>query len=183
MRFAASETLPDVVVVEPLVHEDARGYLAETWRADAFAAAGIDAEFVQDNRSVSRRGCLRGLHYQVRRPQGKLVQVVAGRVYDVAVDLRRASPTFGRSFGLWLTPEPPRLLWIPPGFAHGFYVASESATLVYKCTELYSPEDSRVLRWDDPELGIEWPLAGSEPPLLSPADAAGTPLAEAECFS
>ncbi len=172
--------LPDVLLAEPKVFGDARGFFLESWNAKAFAEAGITAAFVQDNHSRSPRGVLRGLHYQIRQPQGKLVRVVAGEVFDVAVDLRRSAPTFGRWAGERLSAENKRMLWIPPGFAHGFLVLSESADFLYKTTDYYAPEHERVLAWNDPELGIKWPLAGT--PTLSARDAAGTRLRDAEAF-
>ncbi|GIK85792.1 MAG: dTDP-4-dehydrorhamnose 3,5-epimerase [Betaproteobacteria bacterium] len=173
--------IPDVAVVEPQVHGDARGFFMESWNRRAFAAAGLDVDFVQDNHSRSRRGVLRGLHYQIRHPQGKLVRVVAGEVFDVAVDLRRASPTFGRAVGVRLSEANRRMLWIPPGFAHGFLVLSEWVDFLYKATDYYHPEHDRTLRWDDPALAIDWPLDGLEP-TVSAKDAAGVPLARAEAY-
>jgi dTDP-4-dehydrorhamnose 3,5-epimerase len=181
LRFTTTE-LPDIVLVEPVVHGDSRGSFMETWREDLFAAAGITVPFVQDNQSRSMRGVLRGLHYQIRRPQGKLVRVIRGRVFDVAVDLRRSSPTFGRWAGVELDARRPSLLWVPPGFAHGFYVLSDVAEFVYKCTDYYAPEHERCIRWDDPAVGVAWPLPDGEPPELSEKDKAGLPLAEAEVF-
>jgi dTDP-4-dehydrorhamnose 3,5-epimerase len=173
--------IPDVVLIEPKVFGDARGFFVETWHAARFADAGLACQFVQDNHSRSAGGVLRGLHYQVERPQGKLVRVVSGEVFDVAVDLRRSSPTFGRWVGELLTAASHRELWVPPGFAHGFFVTSDSADLVYKCTNYYAPEHERTLRWDDPELMIDWPLAG-RPPVLSSKDAAGLLLRHAPTF-
>lgn len=174
--------IPDVVVVRPRVHRDGRGFFLETWSSRVFAAAGIEAEFVQDNHSRSTRGSLRGLHYQTPSPQGKLVRVVTGRVFDVAVDLRRDSPTCGRWVGVWLSADDHAMLWVPAGFAHGFYVASEVADFVYKCTDFYAPEHEHTLRWDDPEVGIEWPLIDGRPPVVSPKDAAGADLVQAVLF-
>jgi dTDP-4-dehydrorhamnose 3,5-epimerase len=173
--------LPDVLLVEPKVFGDARGFFLESWNAKSFAEAGIPAAFVQDNHSRSPRGVLRGLHYQIRQPQGKLVRVVSGEVFDVAVDLRRASPTFGRWVGERLSADNKRMLWIPPGFAHGFLVLSESADFLYKTTDYYAPEHERVIAWNDPDLGIRWPLAGT--PTLSARDAAGARLNDAEHFA
>jgi dTDP-4-dehydrorhamnose 3,5-epimerase len=173
--------IADVLLIEPKVFGDPRGFFLESWNAKAFAEAGIPAAFVQDNHSRSPRGVLRGLHYQIRQPQGKLVRVVAGEVFDVAVDLRRASPTFGRWVGERLSADNKRMLWIPPGFAHGFLVLSESADFLYKTTDYYAPEHERVLAWNDPELGVKWPLAGT--PTLSARDAAGTRLRDAEVFA
>jgi dTDP-4-dehydrorhamnose 3,5-epimerase len=174
--------IPEVVVIEPAVHGDARGYFLESWHAARYAEAGIGLPFVQDNHSRSVRGTLRGLHYQVVRPQGKLVRVVSGAIFDVAVDLRRASATFGRWVGTALSDENRRQLWVPPGFAHGFYVTSGSADVLYKCTEYYAREHERTLRWDDPEIGIVWPLADGCAPLLSPKDAAGLAFEEAPSY-
>jgi dTDP-4-dehydrorhamnose 3,5-epimerase len=182
MNFTPT-AIPDVVLVEPKIFGDQRGFFAETWEARKFAAAGIDAGFVQDNHSRSARGVLRGLHYQLEQPQGKLVRVAAGEVYDVAVDLRRSSPTFGRWVAERLSAENHRMLWIPPGFAHGFLVISEYADFVYKCTNFYHPASERTLLWNDATLGIEWPLEPGETPALSPKDAAGSALAAAETYA
>jgi dTDP-4-dehydrorhamnose 3,5-epimerase len=176
------QSIPDLVVVEPRVFGDHRGFFMETWHRGRFADAGITAQFVQDNHSRSARHTLRGLHYQYRRPQGKLVRVVSGAVADVAVDLRRSSPTFGRHVVARLDAERHEELWIPPGFAHGFLVLSESAELVYKCTELYDPSDEHTIRWDDPDLAIAWPLPPGVTPVLSDKDAAGAAFRVADCF-
>ena len=175
-------SVPDVIVVEPRVFGDARGFFMESWNRQAFAQAGLDVDFVQDNHSRSRRGVLRGLHYQIVAPQGKLVRVTSGAVYDVAVDLRRSAPTFGRAVGLELSEANQRMLWIPPGFAHGFLVLSESADFLYKTTDYYRPEHERALKWNDPALGIDWPLQGIEP-IVSGKDAAGIPLRDAEVYA
>jgi dTDP-4-dehydrorhamnose 3,5-epimerase len=172
--------IPDVMVIEPVVRRDARGFFVEVWHEERYRSAGIDRPFVQDNHSRSSRGTLRGLHYQVQQPQGKLVRVAQGEVFDVAVDMRRSSPTFGRWVSAVLTGDNHHQLWIPPGFAHGFYVLSESADLLYKCTELYAPDHDRALKWDDPDVGVEWPLSGT--PLLSAKDQAGTPLRHADTY-
>ena len=172
--------IPDVLVVEPRVFGDQRGFFFESWNRSALREAGIDADFVQDNHSRSARGVLRGLHYQIRHPQGKLVRVVAGEVFDVAVDLRRGSPTFGRHVAITLSAENKRMLWVPPGFAHGFCVTSESADFLYKTTDYWHPEHERTLLWSDPALGIAWPVDGA--PLVAVKDAAGTPLATAELY-
>jgi len=173
--------IPDVLVIEPKVFGDARGFFFESFNARTFRdATGRDEPFVQDNHSRSARGVLRGLHYQIRQPQGKLVRVVRGAVFDVAVDLRRASPTFGRWTGVELSEDNHRQLWVPPGFAHGFVVLSESADFLYKTTEYYAPEHERCLKWDDPAVGIDWPLAGE--PLLSAKDRDGKSLAACEVF-
>jgi dTDP-4-dehydrorhamnose 3,5-epimerase len=173
--------IPDVIVIEPRVFGDARGFFCESWNRRAFAEAGLDLDFVQDNHSRSRKGVLRGLHYQVHRPQGKLVRAVAGAVYDVAVDLRRSSPTFGRHVGVELTEDNHRMLWVPPGFAHGFLVLSDSADFLYKTTDYWFPEHERTLRWDDATVGIAWPLDGA--PTLAAKDAAGLALGDAETYA
>jgi dTDP-4-dehydrorhamnose 3,5-epimerase len=173
--------IPGVLVIEPVIRADARGFFVEVWHEQRYRSAGIDLSFVQDNHSRSGRGTLRGLHYQVQHAQGKLVRVAAGEVFDVAVDLRRSAPTFGRWVSTVLSGENHRQIWIPPGFAHGFYVMSESADLLYKCTDLYAPQYDRTLQWDDPEVGVEWPLSGTVP-LLSPKDQAGVPLRDAEVY-
>jgi len=173
--------IPDVMLIEPTVHEDARGFFYESYhQARLEAVLGRPLRFVQDNHSRSARGVLRGLHYQIRQPQAKLVRVVAGEVFDVAVDLRRGSPTFGRWTGSTLSAANRRQLWIPEGFAHGFLVLSDAAEVLYKASDYYAPEHERCLLWNDPALGVPWPLRG--PPVLSPRDAAGVPLARAEAF-
>ncbi len=181
MKVVASE-IPDVLIFEPTVHGDNRGYFVETWREDTFREAGCEQVFVQDNQSSSGRGVLRGLHYQIKQPQGKLVRVIAGRVFDVAVDLRRSSPTFGRWAGAELSAENNRLLWVPPGFGHGFYVLSDEAEFVYKCTDYYAPEHERIIRFDDPAIGIDWPLRQGVDTVMSDKDLAGNTLAESEVF-
>lgn len=181
MKFIETR-IPDVVIVEPTVFGDERGFFMETWERRKFAAAGLDSEFVQDNHSRSVRGTLRGLHYQIEQPQGKLVRVTRGAVFDVAVDVRRSSPTFGQWVGVELSAENKRQLWVPPRFAHGFYVTSEVAEFQYKCTDFYAPEHERSIRWDDPELAIEWPLVEGGEPLLSDKDRAGLALADAEVY-
>jgi dTDP-4-dehydrorhamnose 3,5-epimerase len=172
--------IPDVLLIEPRVFEDERGFFFESWNARAFEAAGIEATFVQDNHSRSRRGVLRGLHYQIEHAQGKLVRCVAGAVFDVAVDLRRSSPTFGRAVGATLSADDHRMLWVPPGFAHGFVVLSDAADFLYKTTDYYYPEHERTLLWNDPALAIDWPLVGA--PRLNAKDAAGTLLAGADVY-
>jgi dTDP-4-dehydrorhamnose 3,5-epimerase len=167
-------SLPGVQVVEPTVHGDARGYFFEAFHAAKYAAAGIEATFVQSNVSRSARGVLRGLHYQYPNPQGKLVTVLEGEVYDVAVDIRPASPSFGRWTGVMLTADNKRQLWIPEGFAHGFCVVSEAATFMYQCTRLYDPAADAAIAWDDPSIGIDWPLSQ---PLLSDKDTRAPRLA------
>lgn len=165
-----STTLPGVVLLELTAHGDHRGRFLETFQRDRYAAHGITDEFVQDNFSSSRRGTLRGLHYQRKRPQGKLVHVTRGEVFDVAVDVRPDSPTFGQSFGTLLSATNHRQMWIPPGFAHGFLVTSEEADFAYKVTEIYDPTDEYVIAWDDPDLAIPWPLSDTAP-ILSSRDA------------
>ena len=174
--------LPGVKLIEPRVFGDDRGFFLESWNARSFADAGLDLTFVQDNHSRSARGVLRGLHYQRKNPQGKLVRVTAGAVFDVAVDVRRSSPHFGRWVGYELSDANKRMLWVPPGFAHGFVVLSDSADFLYKCTQLYDGSDDRGVRWDDPAIGIDWPLAGMTPQ-LSGKDAAAPLLADAEVFA
>ena len=174
--------LEGVRLIEPRVFGDERGFFLESFNARDFEAAGLPGAFVQDNHSRSARGVLRGLHYQIQRPQGKLVRVVAGAVFDVAVDLRRSSPTFGRWWGTEISAENRRMLWVPPGFAHGFCVTSDSADFLYKCTELWAPEHERSLAWDDPALGIEWPLPGGTPPTLAAKDAAAPTLDACETY-
>ena len=165
-------SLPDVLVVKVNVHADERGYFMETWHERRFAEAGIDLPFVQDNYSRSARNTLRGLHYQVEQAQGKLVRVLEGEAFDVAVDVRRSSATFGQWTGHVLSADNREALWIPPGFAHGFLALSENVGLAYKCTDFYAPEYERVIRWDDPQLAIAWPLPEGSEPILSPRDAA-----------
>jgi dTDP-4-dehydrorhamnose 3,5-epimerase len=169
-------------LIEPQVFGDSRGFFMETWQAEKFAAAGIGAEFVQDNHSRSKQWTLRGLHLQVAHAQGKLVRVAAGSVYDVVVDLRKRSPTFGAWWGVELSAETYRMLWVPPGLAHGILVTSPSADFLYKCTDFYSPADERTLAWDDPTLGITWPLPGKIAPILSAKDTQGKSFAEVEKF-
>jgi dTDP-4-dehydrorhamnose 3,5-epimerase len=173
--------IPDVVLVKPKVFGDARGWFFESWERRKFAAAGFDIDFVQDNYSRSVQHTLRGLHYQIQRPQGKLVRVTQGEVFDVAVDLRRSSPSFGRHVAAILSADNKQQLWIPPGFAHGFYVLSETAEFFYKCTDYYAPEHERTLSWNDPRLAIPWPL-GKEAPILSPKDQQGRVLSDADAY-
>jgi dTDP-4-dehydrorhamnose 3,5-epimerase len=174
--------IPDVLILEPKVIGDERGFFLESYNKRTFRdATGLDVEFVQDNHSSSKRGVLRGLHYQVHQPQGKLVRVIAGEVFDVTVDLRRSSRTFGKAVAARLDAASKRMVWIPPGFAHGFLVLSERAELLYKATHFYAAEHDRSLLWSDPALGIRWPLEAQ--PILSPKDVAAPPLARAELFS
>jgi dTDP-4-dehydrorhamnose 3,5-epimerase len=178
----APTALPEVKIIEPRAIGDARGFFLESWNARAFAEAGIDADFVQDNHSRSARGVLRGLHYQVAQPQGKLVRVVAGSAFDIAVDIRRSSPRFGQWAGVELSAANMRMLWIPPGFAHGFLALEDGTDFLYKCTDYYAPEHDRTILWSDPALAIAWPLDAVGEPLVSPKDAAGALLAEAEVY-
>jgi dTDP-4-dehydrorhamnose 3,5-epimerase len=173
--------LPEVVLVEPRIFEDARGLTYESYNRRSFReATGVDVEFVQDNRSRSAKNVIRGLHYQLGRPQGKLVGVLCGEIFDVAVDLRRSSPTFGKWASFELSASTPRCAWIPPGFAHGFLALSNNVEVLYKMSEFWAPAHERVIRWDDPEIGIPWPLAGA--PILSKRDAEAPRLAQAEVF-
>lgn len=172
--------IPDVLVLEPKVFADARGSFMETWSAPLFEGLGIRAQFVQDNQSRSGRNVLRGLHYQIRQAQGKLVRAVAGAIFDVAVDLRRSSKSFGKWVGMRLDAESRRMAWIPPGFAHGFVVLGDVAEVLYKATDYYAPEHDRTLLWNDPALGIAWPLSGE--PVLSDKDRRGVPLARADTY-
>jgi dTDP-4-dehydrorhamnose 3,5-epimerase len=181
MKFQ-STPINDVVLIEPQVFGDARGYFLETWQAKKFAAAGIDATFVQDNHSRSSRWTLRGLHFQSAHAQGKLVRVTAGSAFDVVVDLRRSSPTFGKWWGVELSADNHLMLWVPPGLAHGILVTSQNADFLYKCTELYSPAHERSLAWNDPALAIAWPLPSGTMPILSAKDGQGTPFAAIETF-
>lgn len=172
MKFTET-SLPGVILIEPRVFGDTRGFFMETYRADAFKANGIDETFVQDNHSRSARGVLRGLHYQEPHPQGKLVRCTRGALFDVAVDIRRGSPSFGKWYGVTLSDENKAMLWIPPGFAHGFCTLADETDLVYKTTEIYRPEYDRAILWNDPEIAIEWPVAD---PILSAKDTAAPPL-------
>jgi dTDP-4-dehydrorhamnose 3,5-epimerase len=179
---AVPTAIPDVLIFEPQVFGDERGFLLVSFNAENFRdATGSDITFVQDNHSRSRRGVLRGLHYQIKQPQGKLVRVVTGRVFDVAVDVRKSSPTFGRWVGVELSADNHRLLWIPPGFAHGFLVLSDTADFLYKMTDVYAPEHERTIDWNDPAIGIVWPVEGE--PVLSAKDKVGVALGEAEVFA
>jgi dTDP-4-dehydrorhamnose 3,5-epimerase len=174
--------IPDVLILEPKVFGDERGFFLETYNKKAFRdATGLEVEFVQDNHSSSKRGVLRGLHYQIRQPQGKIVRVTAGEVFDVAVDLRCSSPTFGKAVTVRLDAASKRMAWIPPGFAHGFLVVSDHVEFMYKTTDFYAPQHERTLLWNDPALGIRWPLEGE--PTLADKDRRGAPLRAAETFS
>jgi len=181
MKFI-STAIPDLLLIEPKVFRDERGFFMETYQQRLFVEAGLPDNFVQDNHSGSHKGILRGLHYQVSQPQGKLVRAVVGEVFDVAVDLRKSSPTFGRWVGARLSAENKRIFWIPPGFGHGYYVLSDWAEFVYKTTDFYAPEFERTILWNDPQIGIEWPLLDGNTPLLSSKDAAGKLLSQAQVF-
>ena len=178
---AIATSISEVLILEPKVFGDARGFFFESFNQKAFQdATGVNASFVQDNHSRSVKGVLRGLHYQIRQPQGKLVRVVRGSAYDVVVDLRKSSSTFGRWVGVELSEDNQLQLWVPPGFAHGFLVTTDSADFLYKATDYYAPEHERCIAWDDPEIGIEWPIDGA--PSLSAKDQAGVKLVNAELF-
>lgn len=181
MKFTPT-SIPDVLLIEPKVHGDERGFFMETYQAQHFSKAGILDTFIQDNHSGSRQYTLRGLHYQIQQAQGKLVRVGTGEVYDVAVDIRRSSPTFGVWEGVHLSAQNKLQLWIPPGFAHGFYVLSDWAELIYKSTDYYAPQWERTILWNDPEIGIEWPLLNGQDPILSTRDTQGPLLSEADLF-
>ena len=175
--------LPGCFILEPVIHGDDRGFFMESWNRTTFRSLGIDLEFVQDNHSRSSHGVLRGIHYQIGKPQGKLVRVTQGSVFDVAVDIRRESPYFGKWTGVELSAENKRMMWVPPGFGHAFLVLSDTADFQYKCTELYIPECDRGVRWNDPEIGIEWPEVGVDGPSLSDKDRSLPFLAHAELDS
>jgi dTDP-4-dehydrorhamnose 3,5-epimerase len=181
MQFILT-SIPDVILIELKAIGDYRGYFMETFHSSLFAEAGISNHFVQDNHSGSQFGTLRGLHYQIRQAQGKLVRVVVGEIFDVAVDIRRSSPTFGQWVGMKLSAENKRQLWVPPGFAHGFYVLSDWAELIYKATDFYAPEWERSILWSDPLLGIEWPILPDTEPILSEKDQRASLLADADLF-
>lgn len=174
--------LEPVKIIEPKVFGDDRGFFLESWNRQIFEDHGLPGHFVQDNHSRSSQGVLRGLHYQIRNPQGKLVRVTRGEVFDVAVDMRKSSPQFGKWVGVLLSESNKRQLWVPEGFAHGFYVVSESADFQYKCTDYYSPEFERSLLWNDPAVGVEWPIDGNTQPLLAAKDAAALPLDQCDTF-
>jgi dTDP-4-dehydrorhamnose 3,5-epimerase len=173
-------SIPEVVLVKPRIFGDERGFFLESWNAAKFAAGGVDVRFVQDNHSRSTRSTLRGLHYQVQKPQGKLVRVTSGSAFDVAVDIRRSSPTFGKWIGIELSAVNRHMLWVPEGFAHGFLALEEGTEFQYKCTDYYAPEHERVIAWNDPDLAIQWPLRAGESPTLSPRDAAAGSFRAAE---
>jgi dTDP-4-dehydrorhamnose 3,5-epimerase len=181
MKFIAQK-IPDVLLIEPKIIGDARGFFLETYREELFAEAGITARFIQDNHSLSQKGVLRGLHYQIRHPQGKLMRVIVGEIFDVAVDIRKSSPSFGQWVGVYLSEQNKNQLWIPPGFAHGFYVISESAEVTYKVDDQYAPEWERSILWNDPEIGIEWPITNGSTPSMSQKDIEAVPLKQADLF-
>jgi dTDP-4-dehydrorhamnose 3,5-epimerase len=180
MRFI-STTIPDVIVIEPKVFADERGFFLESYQKRLFSETGIPFDFIQDNHSKSQQGVLRGLHYQIQQAQGKLVRVITGEIFDVAVDIRKHSPTFGKWVGDYLSAENKKMLWVPAGFAHGFYVTSPTAEVLYKTTDYYAPQWERSIIWNDPTINIDWPIDGTTP-ILSPKDATGKLLTEAELF-
>ncbi|MBV1883622.1 MAG: dTDP-4-dehydrorhamnose 3,5-epimerase [Pseudomonadales bacterium] len=181
MKFTPT-SIPEIIVIEPTVFGDERGYFMETWTQSKFAEGGITAQFVQDNHSKSQQGVLRGLHYQISNAQGKLVRVLKGEVFDVAVDMRKSSPSYGQWVGETLSEENKKMMWVPPGFAHGFYVLSEEAEFVYKCTDYYAPEYERSVLWNDLDIGIEWPLIPGKAPQLSAKDQAGLRFKDAQPY-
>ena len=174
--------IPDVKLIEPKVFGDDRGFFMETWNEKTFREAGINATFVQDNHSRSVKNTLRGLHYQIKHPQGKLVHVTRGEVFDVAVDIRKNSPTFGQWVGEYLSEQNNRILWVPPGFAHGFLVTSDTADFQYKCTDFYAPEHERAIHWADEDLAIEWPISDNAKPIVSQKDEQAVSFAQAEKY-
>ncbi len=177
MIFSPSPILPEVIIIEPDIFPDERGYFMETYHQEKFTGGGIDIRFVQDNQSMSARGTLRGLHYQIKRPQGKLVRVLLGEVFDVSVDIRRSSPNFGKWFGITLSADNKKGIYIPPNFAHGFCVLTDKAEFFYKCTDFYEPDYERAIRWDDQDLAIDWPIRD---PILAEKDATCPSLKDAE---
>lgn len=180
MKFTPTK-IPDVMLIAPSIFQDERGFFFESYQKQHFIEAGIPSEFVQDNHSKSSQGVLRGLHYQMRQPQGKLVRVITGEIFDVAVDIRRYSNTFGKWVGDYLSATNRKMLWVPPGFAHGFYVTSPTAEILYKTTDYYAPEWERTILWNDPTIQVDWPMQNT-PPILSTKDAMGKPFHEAEVF-
>lgn len=182
MKFIEA-TIPGILIIEPIVFSDKRGFFFESFQAQRFAEAGIENVFVQDNHSKSNLGTLRGLHYQIQQPQGKLVRVISGKVFDVAVDLRKSKPTFGQWEGIYISADNKLQVWIPPGFAHGFYVLSEWAEVVYKTTSYYAPQHERTLIWNDPKIGINWPIIENQLPTLSTKDQQGKLLDEADTYT
>jgi dTDP-4-dehydrorhamnose 3,5-epimerase len=183
MMSVIETALSEVKIIEPKVFGDERGFFLESWNAGRFAEAGLPTSFVQDNHSRSARGVLRGLHYQLVNPQGKLVRVVSGRAFDVAVDIRASSPTFGHWIGIELSAANKRMFWVPPGFAHGFLSLEDGTDFLYKCTDFYAPEHERSILWSDPAIGIDWPEVESSELKLSPRDTAGVPLVDAEVYA
>ena len=181
MRFLPTD-IPEIILLEPEIMSDDRGFFMETYQAIRFAEAGIPVNFVQDNVSGSHRGILRGLHYQIQHPQAKLIRVICGEIFDVAVDIRRSSPTFGKWTGIHLSSQNKRQIYIPTGFAHGFYVLSEWSEVFYKASDYYNPKWERTLIWNDKTLGIQWPLLGGDSPFLSAKDTRGLPLSQADLF-
>lgn len=177
MIFSPCPILPEVIIIEPDIFTDERGYFMETYHQEKFTGGGLDIRFVQDNQSMSARGTIRGLHYQIKRPQGKMVRVLLGEVFDVSVDIRRSSPNFGKWFGIILSANNKKAIYIPPNFAHGFCVLTERAEFFYKCTDFYNPDYDRAIRWDDPDLAIDWPI---KEPILSEKDANCPLLKDAE---
>ena len=180
MKFTSTK-IPDVVLIEPNIFQDERGFFFESYQKKQFSEAGINEVFVQDNHSKSLHGILRGLHYQVQQPQGKLIRVIAGEIFDVAVDIRKNSPTFGLWAGEYLSSKNKNMLWVPVGFAHGFYVTSPEAEVIYKTTDYYAPQWECTIQWNDPTIHIDWPLLGAEP-ILSSRDSAGKPFSDAEVY-
>ena len=175
-------TIPDILIFEPKVFGDERGFFMESFQAHFFEEHGLPSHFVQDNHSGSRKGILRGLHYQIQQPQGKLVRVISGEIFDVAVDIRKSSPTFGTWVGASLSSQNRLMIWVPAGFAHGFYVLSDWAEIVYKTTDYYAPQWERSILWNDPDLAIPWPISNQQPPVLSQKDANGSLLRDADTF-
>ncbi|MFH2060543.1 MAG: dTDP-4-dehydrorhamnose 3,5-epimerase [Pseudomonadota bacterium] len=175
-------SIPDVILIEPAVFGDHRGFFMETFRQDVFNEHVTPTIFVQENHSNSSQGILRGLHYQIKHPQGKIVRVISGKVFDVAVDIRKSSPSFGKWIGTTLSAENKKMLWVPPGFAHGFYVLSNEAEFTYKCTDYYAPEHERSILWNDPDIAIDWPIIPGSTPILSEKDKNGLTLKTAEVF-
>jgi len=175
--------IPDIILIQPRVFGDHRGFFMETFRDDEFRKNVVDITFVQDNHSKSTQSILRGLHYQIKQPQGKLVRVISGEVFDVAVDIRKSSPFFGKWAGTNLSAENKKMLWIPPGFAHGFYVLSSDAEFTYKCTDYYAPENERSIQWNDPSIAIDWPIIPGTSPILSQKDEEGSTLENVEVFT
>ncbi len=181
MKYIQFE-IPDLILIEPQVFGDNRGFFIETFREDKFKKNISNFSFVQDNHSKSVKGTLRGLHYQIKHPQGKLVRVISGKVFDVAVDIRKSSPFFGKWAGAILSADNKKMLWVPPGFAHGFYVLSNEAEFIYKCTDYYKPEYEQCIKWNDPDLNINWPVLSNPSPILSQKDKAGLYLKNAKVF-